>query len=62
MGLLLVLLLQLPLTQLFFDVVQVEPGLAAGCNQGRLDPTVLNPARDRAAGDPEFSGQLAACD
>ena len=62
MGLLLVLLLQLPLTQLFFDVVQVKSRLAAGCNQGRLDPSILNPARDRAAGDPEFSGQLAACD
>jgi hypothetical protein len=48
--------------QLFLDVVQVEPGLAAGRNQSRLNPTVLNPARDRAAGDPEFSGQLAACD
>lgn len=48
--------------QLFFDVVQVKSRLAAGCNQGRLDPSILNPARDRAAGDPEFSGQLAACD
>ena len=50
------------LTEFKKGTTEVEPGLAAGRNQGRLDPSILNPARDRAAGDPEFSGQLAACD